>query len=60
MYDAYELEETTDGLRITNIITVTGPLSFLWAQLVAKNVAAGVPEQTNALVDFARTAHQSE
>src|SRR5579862_2456895 len=36
MYDAHELEETSDGLRITNTITVTGPLWFIWVYLVAK------------------------
>lgn len=54
MYDAHELEETTDGLRISSIITVTGFLTFLWANLVAKNVAASVPKQMDALVEFAR------
>lgn len=57
MCDAHELEETTDGLRITNMITVTGPLSFLWTKLVAKNIANAIPEQTDALVNFARGSH---
>lgn len=53
MYDAHELEETSDGLRITNTITVTGPLSFIWVNLVAKNVANSIPKQMDALVDSA-------
>ena len=53
MYDAHELEETTNGLRITSTITVKGFLSFIWANLVAKNVAAGVPKQMDALVELA-------
>lgn len=53
MYDAHELEETPEGLRITNTITVTGPLSFIWVNLVAKNVANSVPKQMDALVDLA-------
>lgn len=54
MYDAHELEETSDGLRITSIITVKGFLSFIWSNLVAKNVAASVPKQMDALVELAR------
>ncbi|CAN5407870.1 hypothetical protein BH10PSE19_BH10PSE19_03620 [soil metagenome] len=54
MQDAHELEETLDGLRITNTITVTGPLSFIWVTLVAKKVANSVPKQMETLVDFAR------
>lgn len=53
MYDAHELEETPNGLRITSTITVKGVLSFIWANLVAKNVAAGVPKQMDALVELA-------
>lgn len=55
MYDAHELEETPEGLRIINTITVKGPLSFIWVHLVAKKVAASIPAQTEALVNFART-----
>ena len=54
MHDAHELEETPEGLRITSKITVTGPLSFLWVKIVAKNVANSVPKQMDALVNLAR------
>lgn len=53
MYDAHELEEKADGLRITSTITVKGILSFIWVNLVAKNVAKSVPEQMDALVNLA-------
>jgi len=61
MYDAHELEETMDGLRITSTITVKGFLGFLWRNLVAKNVAASVPNQIDAVVELAslRTCVQS-
>jgi hypothetical protein len=52
MYVAHALEETSDGLRITNTITVTGPLSYIWVHLVAKNVANSVPKQMDSLVDL--------
>lgn len=57
MYDAHELEETPNGLRITNTITVTGLLRFLWVNLVAKKVAEAVPVQMDALVNLARVDH---
>ena len=56
MHDAHELEETPNGLRITNTITVTGILGFIWVHLVAKNVVNSLPEQMDALVNYARSA----
>ncbi|TAK73197.1 MAG: polyketide cyclase [Gammaproteobacteria bacterium] len=55
MYDMHELEETSDGLRITNTIMVSGPLGFIWVYLVAKGVANSVPKQMDALVELARS-----
>jgi hypothetical protein len=55
MYDAHNLEETSDGLRITNTITVTGTLRYLWIFLVAKNVANSIPKQMDSLVSLARS-----
>ena len=50
MYDAHTLEDTPDGLRITNTITMTGPLRFVWIHLVVKNIVASLPKQMDALV----------
>ena len=55
MYDAHELTETPAGLQITHTSTVAGILSFLWVKLVANNVAASIPNQTDALVALARS-----
>lgn len=55
MFDTPELEATPEGLRLTNTLTVKGPLSFLWAKLVAENVAKTVPEENDALVKLARS-----
>jgi len=55
MYDAHQIDETPEGIRITSTISVTGLLSIIWVNLVAKNVANGVPKQMDALVDLART-----
>jgi hypothetical protein len=43
MYDEHIFEETEDGLKITNIITVKGLLSFLWVKLVAKKIVDSLP-----------------
>lgn len=43
MYDEHLFEETSDGLKITNIITVKGLLGFLWVKLVAKKIVDALP-----------------
>ncbi|MBM3610216.1 MAG: polyketide cyclase [Alphaproteobacteria bacterium] len=54
MYDTHAMEETKDGLKITNTLVVTGPLKWLWIKLVAQNVADTIPEETEALIKRAR------
>ena len=44
MYDTHTLEETSEGLKLTNILVVKGPLKYLWIKLVAQNVADSVPD----------------
>ncbi|MBN9298041.1 MAG: SRPBCC family protein [Filimonas sp.] len=43
MYDNHTFEETPEGLKITNTISVTGILSFLWIKLVAQNIVNALP-----------------
>lgn len=43
MYDEHLFEETPEGLKITNIITVKGLLGFLWVKLVAKKIVDALP-----------------
>jgi hypothetical protein len=43
MYDDHLFEETANGLKITNTITVKGILGFLWVKLVAGKIAAALP-----------------
>jgi hypothetical protein len=50
MYDTHKMEETEEGLRLSNKLVVTGPLKWLWIKLVAKNVADSVPDEMEALV----------
>lgn len=54
MYDTHAMEETAEGLCLTNTLVVTGPLKFLWVKLVAQNVANTVPQEMDSLVQLAR------
>lgn len=54
MYDTHAIEDTSEGLRLTNTLVVTGPLKFLWIKLVAQKVADTVPQEMDALVKLAR------
>lgn len=55
MYDTHMMEETENGIRLTNKLVVMGILRLLWIKLVAKNVAATVPQEMDALVALARS-----
>ncbi len=57
MYDTHAMEETVDGLKLTNKLVVTGPLKWLWIKLVAQNVADTIAEETENLVKLARSLH---
>jgi hypothetical protein len=54
MYDTHTMEVTTEGLRITNTLMVSGPLKWLWIKLVAQHVADTIEEETEALIRLAR------
>lgn len=54
MYDEHLFEETSDGLKITNTITVKGFLSFLWVKLVAKNIVNSLPKDVENQIESAK------
>ncbi|MCH9753749.1 MAG: polyketide cyclase [Alphaproteobacteria bacterium] len=54
MYDTHSMEETKNGLKITNKIVVTGALQWLWVKLVAQNVFKSTPKQIEDLAKLAR------
>ena len=56
MYDSHELIVRGDELEIRTTISIEGPLSFVWRKIVAENVANGMKEQTERLVEKARNA----
>ena len=49
-----ELLDHGDKLEIKSTIRIEGPLSFLWRKLVAENVAKGLKEQTERLIEKAK------
>ncbi|MBX9831156.1 hypothetical protein K2X40_04330 [Candidatus Babeliales bacterium] len=55
MYDTHTLEETPDGLLLTNTVVVTGPLRWLWVKLVAQKVANGGEAHMDMLAHLAST-----
>ena len=55
MYDEHTFEETANGLKITNTITVTGILGFLWRKLVAQNIVANLPKDMEQQIKSARS-----
>jgi hypothetical protein len=56
MYDSHELIDHGDELEIKTTISIEGPLSFVWRKIVAENVANGMKEQTEKLIEKARNA----
>ena len=53
MYDTHAMEETDEGLLLTNKLVVTGPLQWLWIRLVARHVADSVPQELASLIQLA-------
>ena len=43
MYDEHLFEETENGLKITNTISMKGLLSFVWVKMVAQKIADALP-----------------
>ncbi len=53
MVDEHILEETNEGLKFTNTISVTGILSLLWIKLVAQKIANDMPRDMQKQVQAA-------
>ncbi|PTT70928.1 MULTISPECIES: polyketide cyclase [unclassified Chryseobacterium] len=54
MYDHHVFEETSQGLKITNSITVTGILGFLWRKIVAQKIVDALPIDMKQQVQSAK------
>jgi len=42
------------GTRLRHVITLSGPLSWLWDRLVARKIVEGLPRQTERMASCAR------
>lgn len=58
MYDTHSMEETPEGLLLSNKLVVIGPLQWLWIKLVAQNVADTVADEMDALANLAKKSHE--
>ncbi len=58
MYDTHAIEETAEGVLLSNKLFVTGPLRWLWIKLVAQNVTDTVASEMDALVALARKMNE--
>ena len=54
MYGSHEFFINGDELEIKTTMSIDGILSFLWRKLVAEDVANGMEEQTEKLIEKAR------
>jgi len=42
------------GTRLRHVITLSGPLAWLWDRLVARKIVQGLPRQTERMAAYAR------
>lgn len=56
MYGSHALIDHGNELEIKTTIRIERPLSFLWRKLVAENVARGMKEQTERLIEKVKNA----
>ena len=56
MLGCHEFIAHGDELEIRTTMSIEGFLSFLWKKIVAENVANGMAEQTEALIEKTRSA----
>lgn len=47
---AHEMADVAGGVKVTHRVTISGPLSFLFAQVIGKKTAQELPEAMNQLV----------
>ena len=53
MTGTHTFEDTSNGLKITTTMTVTGPLAFLWTKIVAQKIVDGLPTEMIEQVKYA-------
>ena len=53
MFDNHTFEETPQGLKFTNTISVTGVLGFLWRKIVAQKIVDSLPNDMQTQIKAA-------
>jgi hypothetical protein len=56
MRDSHELIDHGEELEIRTTISISGPLSYIWRKFFVENVASGMREQTDRLIEKAQDA----
>ena len=56
MFGCHEFIAHGDELEVRTTVSIEGLLSFLWRKIVAEDVANGMAEQTEALIEKSRNA----
>lgn len=54
LYGRHYMEKSESGLTLTTTIKVTGLLSWLWRKILAEEIVATLPQQTELLVKMAK------
>ncbi|MCH9620772.1 MAG: hypothetical protein S4CHLAM20_01760 [Chlamydiia bacterium] len=57
MIGKHEMKETNEGLELTTTVSIQGMNSMLWVKLLGEKVAAKMPEQSDKLVEIAKTTN---
>ncbi len=53
MYGSHEFVVRDEEVEIRTAISIEGPLAFVWRKIVAEDVASGMAEQTEKLIERA-------
>ncbi|MBS0288194.1 MAG: polyketide cyclase [Proteobacteria bacterium] len=54
LFGTHTMEPTSEGLKLTTTIKVTGPLAFFWRKVVAEDIVKTLPQQTALLIERAK------
>jgi len=54
LYGTHHMEKVENGLKLTTTIKVEGPLTWVWRKIVAEEIVATLPHQTELLIKRAR------
>jgi hypothetical protein len=56
----HKLEPVAEGTRLTHIVTIRGPLTFVWRRVIGRKIAAQLPTAMQTLAQLATQAALNE